>query len=75
MGERGSAIMIDSYLSSDVPKIWILLLFGSEVSRTWDPETKVIQNRSTMVPKSVKNGANIDQKSSTLVVGALLDHL
>ena len=66
------AIVIDSYLSSDVPEIWILLLFGSEVGRTWDAETKVIQNRSKMVPKSDEHVVKIDQKSSTFVVGGSL---
>ena len=50
--EWGSAIVIDSYLSSDVsklsylssdvPKLWDPWLFDSKVGRTWDAGSKII---------------------------------
>ena len=54
--ERGSAIVIDSYFSSDVP-------FDFEVGRTWDAGSKIIENQSQIDPKSITNGAKIKIKS------------
>ncbi len=54
--ERGSAIVIDSFFSSDVQ-------FDFEVGRTWDAGSKIIENRSKIDPTSMKNGAKIDRKS------------